>query len=123
MEQGAKAAQEQWQEQVKQVQEQWQAQASQAQEMFSKTAQTWNEMLSASSDMAFDAVLRNWNYAKAVRAEADKAIEAAVEQQRAYTQQMVRAMQGYSGSMQQMMEAMARQAAQATTQSQTAKGK
>lgn len=108
MEQGAKAAQEQWQEQVKQAQEQWQAQ-----ELYSKTAQTWNEMLSASSDMAFDAVLRNWNYAKAVRAESDKAIEAAVEQQRTYTQQMVNAMQGYSGSMQQMMEAMAKQAAQA----------
>lgn len=83
-----------------QVSEQVQKQLSDAQDMTKKSVRTWNELLMTSADMAFDVVLKNWNYSRSLRSSAEQAVEDAIRAQHRYTNEMMQVWRGYTDNVQ-----------------------
>lgn len=71
---------------------------SEAQDRTNKSLNTWNELLTASTDMAFDVVLKNWNYSRSLRGSAEQAVEDAIKTQHRYTSEMMQVWQGYTNN-------------------------
>jgi hypothetical protein len=82
------------------VSEQVQKQLAEAQDMTVKSMRTWNELLMTSADMAFDVVLKNWNYSRSIRSSAEQAVEDAIKTQHRYTNEMMQVWRGYTNSIQ-----------------------
>ncbi len=87
----------------KQVQKQMQKQITDAQDMTMKSMRTWNELLMTSADMAFDVVLKNWNYSRSLRSSADQAVEDAIKTQHRYTNEMMHVWRGYTNNVQEIV--------------------
>lgn len=75
-----------------------------AQDMAIKSVRTWNELMKTSADMAFDVVLKNWNYNRSLRNSADQAIEDALNTQHKLSNEMMQVWQGYSSDVQEIIE-------------------
>jgi hypothetical protein len=86
-----------------QIPEQVQKQLADAQDMTIKSMRTWNELLMTSADMAFDLVLKNWNYSRSLRSSADQAVEDAIKMQHRYTNEMVQVWRGYTTNVQEIV--------------------
>lgn len=56
-----------------------------------RSVRAWNELLATSTDMAFDVVLRNWNYSRSLRGSAEQAIEDAIKTQQRLNKEMMQA--------------------------------
>lgn len=69
-----------------------------------RSVRAWNELLAASTDMAFDAVLRNWDYSRSLRGSAEQAIEDALKTQQRLNREMLQAWQGYAGNIKEILE-------------------
>jgi uncharacterized protein YeaO (DUF488 family) len=82
------------------VPEQVQKQINDAQDMTVKSVRTWNELLMTSADMAFDVVLKNWNYSRSLRSSAEQAVEDAIKTQHRYTNEMMQVWRGYTNNVQ-----------------------
>lgn len=82
------------------VPDQVQRQLSDAQDFTMKSVRTWNELLMTSADMAFDVVLKNWNYNRSLRSSADQAVEDAIKTQHRYTSEMMQVWRGYTSNVQ-----------------------
>lgn len=78
------------------LQEQLRDQYQEASEVVVRSVRAWNELLTASTDMAFDAVLRNWDYSRSLRGSAEQAIEDALKTQHRLSREMLQAWQGQS---------------------------
>lgn len=61
-----------------------------------RSVRVWNELLAASTDMAFDLVLKNWDYSRSLRGSAEQAIADALRLQRQLSKEMLQAWDGYS---------------------------
>lgn len=85
------------------VQEQVRKQYLDAQEMATRSMSAWNELMVASADMAFDVVLKNWNYSRSLRNSADQAIEDAIKTQHRLTNEMLQVWQGYTNNLQEIV--------------------
>lgn len=75
-----------------------------AQDFTLRSVRAWNELLVTSADMAFDVVLKNWNYNRSLRNSTDKAIEEALTTQHKLTSEMMQVWQGYSSNVQDIIE-------------------
>jgi hypothetical protein len=53
-----------------------------------------------STDMAFDVVLKNWDYSRSLRASAEQAIEDTVRTQQRLSKEMMQVWTGYSSNVQ-----------------------
>jgi len=62
-----------------------------------RSVRAWNELLAASTDMAFDAVLRNWDYSRSLRGSTEQAIADTVRLQQRLSSEMLQAWKGYAG--------------------------
>ncbi|NJK79473.1 MAG: hypothetical protein HC876_05095 [Chloroflexaceae bacterium] len=82
------------------LQEQMQKQFNDAQDMTVNSLNTWNELLATTTDMAFDVVLKNWNYSRSLRQSADQAIEDAIKTQHRLNNEMMQVWRGYTSSVQ-----------------------
>lgn len=71
-----------------------------AQDYTVRAVRAWNELMMTSADMAFDVVLKNWNYNRSVRNSADKAVEEALKTQHQLTNEMMEVWKGYSSNVQ-----------------------
>lgn len=71
-----------------------------AQDVTVRAVRAWNELLITSADMAFDVVLKNWNYNRSLRNSADKAVEEALRTQHELTNEMMEVWKGYSSNVQ-----------------------
>lgn len=76
------------------LQDQLRDQYQEASEVVVRSVRAWNELLTASTDMAFDAVLRNWDYSRSLRGSAEQAIEDALKTQHRLSREMLQAWQG-----------------------------
>lgn len=85
------------------VQDQVRKQYLDAQEMATKSMSAWNELMVVSTDMAFDVVLKNWNYSRSLRNSADQAIEDAIKTQHRLTNEMMQVWQGYTNNLQEIV--------------------
>jgi hypothetical protein len=75
-----------------------------ASDMLLRSVRAWNELLNASTDMAFDAVLRNWDYSRSLRSSAEQAIEDALKTQHRLNREMLQAWQGYASNVKEILE-------------------
>jgi hypothetical protein len=78
-------------------------QITSAQDMTMKSVRAWNELLMTSADMAFDVVLKNWNYSRSLRGSADQAVEDAIKTQHRYTSEMMQVWRGYTNDVQEIV--------------------
>jgi hypothetical protein len=85
------------------MQEQVHEQITNARDLTMKSVRAWNELLMASADMAFDVVLKNWNYNRSLRNSSEQAIEDAVKTQHRLTNEMMQVWQGYTTNVQEIV--------------------
>lgn len=71
-----------------------------------QSLRVWNELLAASTDMAFDMVLKNWDYSRSLRHSTEQAVADAIRTQQRLNQEMMQAWQGYVGDIQSIIERM-----------------
>lgn len=89
--------------------EQAQQQYQRAEEFTTNSMRAWNELVATSTDMAFDMVLKNWNYSQTLRDSveqsmveplktqrhvAEQALEDVIKTQRSLTREMMQFWQG-----------------------------
>ncbi len=77
------------------VEEQVRKQVAETQDMMNKSIRAWSELILASADMAYDTVLKSWNYSRSMRGSTDQAIEDAITTQTKLAREMMQAWQGY----------------------------
>ena len=82
------------------VEETVRKQVSEAQDMIGKSVKAWNDLMVTSTDMAYDVVLKNWNYSRSVRSSAEQAIEDTINTQSRLMKEMLQVWQGYAESFQ-----------------------
>lgn len=85
------------------MQEQVHEQITNARDLTIRSVRAWNELLMASADMAFDVVLKNWNYNRSLRNSSEQAIEDAVKTQHRLTNEMMQVWQGYTSNVQEII--------------------
>lgn len=61
-----------------------------------QSVRAWNELMMASTDLAFDVVLRNWDYSRSLRNSTEQAIADAIKIQQRMNREMLQAWEGYS---------------------------
>lgn len=84
------------------VREQVHKQYLDTQDMATRSMHAWNELMVATTDMAFDVVLKNWNYSRSLRNSADQAIEDAIKTQHRLSNEMLQVWQGYTSNLQEI---------------------
>jgi len=67
-----------------------------AADMMLRSVRAWNDLLTASTDMAFDVVLRNWDYSRSLRNSAEQAVADTIRTQQRLNKEMLQAWQGCS---------------------------
>ncbi|MEN9933704.1 MAG: hypothetical protein RLZZ387_283 [Chloroflexota bacterium] len=85
------------------VDETFRKQVSGAQDVIGKSARAWNDLLVTSTDMAYDVVLKNWNYSRSLRGSAEQAVEDAINTQSRLAKEMLQVWQGYTESVQEIL--------------------
>ncbi len=75
-----------------------------AADMMLRSVRAWNELLAASTDMAFDVVLKNWDYSRSLRSSAEQAVADAIKTQQRLNKEMLQAWQGYSDEVKEIIE-------------------
>ncbi len=71
---------------------------SSAQEMVGKSVKAWTDLIAVSTDMAYDMVLKNWNYSRSIRGSAEQAIEDAINTQARFAKEMMGVWKDYAES-------------------------
>jgi hypothetical protein len=69
-----------------------------------RSMQAWNELLAASTDMAFDLVLKNWDYSRSLRSASEQAIADALKMQQRLSKEMLQAWQGYTSEIKDILD-------------------
>jgi DNA uptake protein ComE-like DNA-binding protein len=82
------------------VEEQVRKQMAETQELVNKSLRAWSELMVTSTDMAYDTVLKSWNYSRSLRSGSEQAIEDAINTQSRLAREMMQAWQGYAESAQ-----------------------
>lgn len=86
-------------EEAKRLQGLLQQQASETADAVARSVRAWNELLAASTDMAFDVVLKNWDYSRSLRGSAEQAIAETLRLQQRLSREMLQAWEGYSSEL------------------------
>lgn len=79
-------------------------QAEEAGEAVLRSVQAWNELLAASTDMAFDLVLKNWDYSRSLRGASEQAIADTLRMQQRLSKEMLQAWQGYASEIKDILD-------------------
>jgi hypothetical protein len=69
-------------------------QANETSDAMLRSVRAWNELLAASTDMAFDVVLKNWDYSRSLRGSAEQAIADTLRLQQRLSREMLQAWEG-----------------------------
>lgn len=69
-----------------------------------RSMRAWNELMAASTDMAFDVVLKNWDYSRSLRGSAEQAIADAIKLQKRMNREMLQAWEGYSSEVKEILD-------------------
>jgi hypothetical protein len=87
-----------------QVEEQVRKQLGETQDLLNKSMRAWGELMVTSTDMAYDSVLKSWNYSRSMRSSTEQAIEDAISTQSRMAREMMQAWQGYAETAQEMFK-------------------
>jgi hypothetical protein len=88
---------------TKTVEETFRTQIGEAGDTISKSMRAWNDLLVTSADMAYDVVLKNWNYSRSLRGSAEQAVEDAITTQSRLAKEMLQVWQGYTSNVQEII--------------------
>ncbi|NTU78511.1 MAG: hypothetical protein HGA45_03770 [Chloroflexales bacterium] len=91
-------------DEVQRLQERMKQQYSETADIMLRSMRAWNELLNASTDMAFDVVLKNWDYSRSLRGSAEQAIADAIKLQQRMNKEMLQAWEGYSSEIKDIIE-------------------
>lgn len=86
------------------LQDRLQQQAQDTADVMLRSVRAWNELLAASTDMAFDVVLKNWDYSRSLRGSAEQAIADTIRLQRRLNKEMRQAWDGYSSEIKDIID-------------------
>lgn len=67
-----------------------------AQDMVGRSVKAWSDLMAVSTDMAYDIVLKNWNYSRSLRGSAEQALEDALNTQSRFTKEMMGVWKDYT---------------------------
>jgi len=84
--------------------EQLRQQYAGAADMMLRSVRAWSDLLTTSTDMAFDVVLKNWDYSRSLRNSAEQAVADAIRTQHRLNREMLQAWQGYSDDVKEIIE-------------------
>jgi hypothetical protein len=91
-------------DEMQQLQERMKQQYSDTTDIMMRSMRAWNELLTASTDMAFDVVLKNWDYSRSLRGSAEQAIADAINLQKRMNREMLQAWEGYSSEIKDIID-------------------
>lgn len=86
------------------LQDRLQQQAHETADVMLRSVRAWNELLAASTDMAFDVVLKNWDYSRSLRGSAEQAIADTIRLQQRLNKEMLQAWEGYSSEIKDIVD-------------------
>jgi DNA-binding NtrC family response regulator len=86
------------------LQEQTHQQYTDTTDVMMRSMRAWNELMAASTDMAFDVVLKNWDYSRSLRGSAEQAIADAIKLQKRMNREMMQAWEGYSSEVKEILD-------------------
>lgn len=66
------------------------------QDMVGRSVKAWSDLVAVSTDMAYDIVLKNWNYSRSLRGSAEQALEDALNTQSRFTKEMMGVWKDYT---------------------------
>ncbi|WP_129673094.1 hypothetical protein [Candidatus Chloroploca sp. Khr17] len=89
---------------VEQLQERMRQQYTDTTEIVMRSMRAWNELMTASTDLAFDVVLKNWDYSRSMRGSAEQAIADAIKLQQRMNKEMLQVWEGYSSEIKEILE-------------------
>jgi hypothetical protein len=89
---------------AKRLQEQLQQQASDTADVMLRSVRAWNELFAASTDMAFDVVLKNWDYSRSLRSSTEQAIADTLRLHQRLNKEMMQAWEGYSSEIKEILD-------------------
>jgi len=84
--------------------EQLRQQYAGAADMMLRSVRAWSDLLTTSTDMAFDVVLKNWDYSRSLRNSAEQAVADTIRTQHRLNKEMLQAWQGYSDDVKEIIE-------------------
>jgi hypothetical protein len=85
------------------VEETFRKQVDEAHDVVGKSVSAWNDLLITSTDMAYDVVLKNWNYSKSLRGSAEQAFEDTLNTQSRLMKEMMQVWRGYAENVQEIV--------------------
>jgi hypothetical protein len=91
-------------DEVERLQERLRHQYSDTADIMLRSMHAWNELLTASTDMAFDVVLKNWDYSRSLRGSAEQAMADALKLHQRMNKEMLQAWEGYSSEVKDIIE-------------------
>lgn len=91
-------------DEAQRLRERLQQQAQERTDAMLRSVRAWNELLAASTDMAFDVVLKNWDYSRSLRSAAEQAIADTIRLQQRLNKEMLQAWDGYSSEIKDIIE-------------------
>jgi hypothetical protein len=91
-------------DEARRLREQLQQQAQERADAMLRSVRAWNELLAASTDMAFDVVLKNWDYSRSLRSAAEQAIADTIRLQQRLNKEMLQAWDGYSSEIKDIID-------------------
>lgn len=91
-------------DEVERLQEQLRRQYQDTTETMVRSMRAWNDLLAASTDMAFDLVLKNWDYSRSLRGSAEQAVADAIRMQRRLSKEMLHAWNGYTSEINDLLQ-------------------
>ncbi len=91
-------------DEAQRLRERLQQQAQERADAMLRSVRAWNELVAASTDMAFDVVLKNWDYSRSLRSAAEQAIADTIRLQQRLNKEMLQAWDGYSGEIKDIID-------------------
>lgn len=91
-------------DELQRLQERMKQQYSDTTDVMLRSMRAWNELMAASTDMAFDVVLKNWDYSRSMRGSAEQAIADAIKLQQRMNKEMLQAWEGYSSEIKDIID-------------------
>jgi gas vesicle protein len=91
-------------EELRRMQALIQQQAHETADVVVRSVRAWNELLAASTDMAFDVVLKNWDYSRSLRSSAEQAIADTLRLHQRLNREMLQAWEGYSSEIKDVLD-------------------
>jgi hypothetical protein len=91
-------------DEARRLRERLQQQAQERADAMLRSVRAWNELVAASTDMAFDVVLKNWDYSRSLRSAAEQAIADTIRLQQRLNKEMLQAWDGYSSEIKDIID-------------------